>query len=229
VTHGELGLAGLAAMRLADASLEDIALTVAGLARSLQSCDGAGLRLVGTRGLDPSAFTDSRSQDLDELQQRLDDGPCHQCLRTGARHDLDPATPSTTWPSFTPVARSRGLVACAALPLRSPADLIGVLNLYSWRHTSFNGWDHDECAIFARHAGTGLTNAQSLARSAQSIDDLQRELATHDDAYAEACGVLMERHHQTLSAAQAQLAAAATATGGLAEAVRHVLGSLDEL
>jgi hypothetical protein len=201
---------GLSALWLSGATLEQTAESVAQLALALRGCDGAGVQMLGAAGLDPSVGTDARSRDLNDLQDAVDDGPGRECLRTGAPLELHPTTPATAWPRFTSTARAAGLLACSALPLRSNGSRVGVLNLYAWEGMQFVGWDRSECDLFAAHAGVGLTNAQSLARNVQDIARLEHELGSPDDVYAEACGVLMERHHQSLSEARAQLAKAAS-------------------
>jgi GAF domain-containing protein len=135
---------------------------------SLGHCDGVGIQVLAVDGVATRATTDSRSLDLDTLQDRLDDGPCVESLRDGERHDLEPVTSDERWPSFAPSARRAGLVACFALPLVAHGELIGVLNLYAWPAVGFAGWDRRQCAMFAGHASHLLASARVYARKSAS-------------------------------------------------------------
>jgi GAF domain-containing protein len=132
----------------------------------LDFCDGVGMQLVDRNGLSARVFTDTRSSQLDALQDRLDDGPCVEALRTGELYDLEPVTSDERWPSFGPSARQAGLIACLALPLIARGELIGVLNLYAWPVGGFAVWDRQHCRVFARQASIFLASAQVYAREA---------------------------------------------------------------
>ncbi len=152
---------------------------VVDLARaSLDECDGAGIQLLEDDGVSVRATTDSRSFDLDTLQDELDDGPCVESLRDGERHDLEPVTSDERWPSFAPPARRAGLMACSALPLVAHGELIGVLNLYAWPAVGFAGWDRRHCGTFAGRASQLLASARAYARTQVLIGKLEARLAS---------------------------------------------------
>jgi GAF domain-containing protein len=173
-----LGVGRLSEIRVFEKPLGGTAQDVVDLARdSLGHCDGVGIQVLETRGVGVRATTDSRSFDLDALQDELDDGPCVECLRDGERHDLEPVTSDERWPSFAPPARRIGLIACAALPLVAHGELIGVLNLYAWPAVGFAGWDRQQCASFARHASNVLASSRAYARTQALIAELEAQLA----------------------------------------------------
>jgi GAF domain-containing protein len=176
--EGEEGLARLSEILVFEKLLGGTAQDVVILARdSLDQCDGVGMQLLDAGHVRVRATTDSRSFDLDALQDELDDGPCVASLRDGARHDLEPVTSDERWPSFAPMARGLGLIACAALPLVAHGELIGVMNLYAWPAVGFAGWDRRHCGIFARRASSLLASAQAYARTQVVIAALEEELA----------------------------------------------------
>jgi GAF domain-containing protein len=222
------GLTQLAGILVFDEPLEGTAQHVADLARnSLDFCDGVGMQLVDRNGLSARVFTDTRSSQLDALQDRLDDGPCVEALRTGELYDLEPVTSDERWPSFGPSARQAGLIACLALPLIARGERIGVLNLYAWPVGGFAGWDRQHCRDFARQASIFLASAQVYARRQVIIADLREQLALPDDLVHQAHGVLMALGNASLDEAMARLSELADTQGSTLEvAAQSVLDSL---
>jgi GAF domain-containing protein len=222
------GITQLAGIVVFDKPLGGTAQEVVDLARrSLNHCDGAGMQLLERHGLSARVSTDTRSSQFDALQDDLDDGPCVECLRTGAFHDLEPVTSDERWPSFAPSARRVGLVACLALPLIAGGDLIGTLNLYAWPLGGFAGWDREHCKTFAQHASLSLASAQAYARTQVLIADLRARLALPDDIIDQAYGVLMARGNTGLDEARTRLAARAAAERcALDVAAQSVLDSM---
>ena len=173
------GLARLSEILVFEQPLGGTAQDVVDLARdSLAQCDGVGIQVLEDDAIGTRATTDSRSFDLDALQDQLDDGPCVECLRDGERHDLEPVTADERWPSFGPSARNAGLIACAALPLVAHGELIGVLNLYAWPAVGFAGWDRRQCGSFATRASNLLSSARAYARTQVLIGKLEASLAS---------------------------------------------------
>jgi GAF domain-containing protein len=173
------GLSRLSEILVFEKPFAGTAQDVVDLARtSLGECDGAGIQLLDDGGVGVRATTDSRSFDLDTLQNDLDDGPCVESLRDGERHDLEPVTSDERWPSFAPPARRAGLVACCALPLVARGELIGVLNLYAWPAVGFAGWDREHCGMFAGRASQLLASARVYAGAQARIASLEAGLAS---------------------------------------------------
>jgi GAF domain-containing protein len=179
VPEGPEGLARLSEIFVFEKPLGGTVQDVVDLARnSLGQCDGAGIQVLEDGGVGVRATTDSRSFDLDTLQDELDDGPCVESLRDGERHDLEPVTSDERWPSFAPPARRAGLVACCALPLVAHGELIGVLNLYAWPAVGFAGWDREHCGTFANRASHLLASARVYAQRQVLIGKLEARLAS---------------------------------------------------
>ena len=175
----EGGVARLSEILVYEKPIGGTAQDVVNLARNaLGQCDGAGIQMLEDGRVSVRATTDSRSFDLDALQDELDDGPCVECLRDGERHELEPVTSDERWPSFAPSARRVGLIACSAFPLVAHGELIGVLNLYAWPAVGFAGWDRRHCGVFARRASHLLASARAYARTQVLIADLESQLAS---------------------------------------------------
>jgi len=179
VPEGPEGLAPLSETLVYEKPLAGTAQDVVDLAgNSLGQCDGVGIQVLAVDGVGARATTDSRSFDLDALQDELDDGPSVECLRDGERHDLEPVTSDERWPRFAPSARRVGLIACVALPLVAHGELIGVLNLYAWPAVGFAGWDYRHCGTFAHRASHLLASARAYARTQVFIAELEAQLAS---------------------------------------------------
>jgi GAF domain-containing protein len=230
VAQREGGISELSQILVFTKSLDGTAQDVADLARSsLAQCDGVGMQLVDRNGLSTRVFTDTRSSQLDTLQDQLDDGPCVQCLRTGEWHDLEPVTSDERWPSFGPSSRQVGLIACMALPLIAKNELIGTMNLYAWSINGFAGWDRRHCNTFAEHASISLANAQAYARTQELIAELRQRVALPDDIIHRAHGVLMQIEGTALEGARTRLALMADDQGSTLEiAAQSVLDSITD-
>jgi len=172
------GLAQLSEILVFEQPLGGTAQDVVDVARnSLGQCDGVGIQVLDGTGACARRTTDSRSFELDALQDELDDGPCVECLRDGLRHDLEPITSVERWPRFGPSARRVGLIACVALPLVAHGEHIGVLNLYAWPAIGFAGWDRRQCGTFAYRASNVLSSARAYDRTQALIAKLEARLA----------------------------------------------------
>jgi hypothetical protein len=98
----------------------------AGAAAALSLSPGGGMS-------EPLYATDARSDELEELQGTLGQGPSLDAL-TGNElvlaGDLAAAPAQARWPQFAPAALSRGVAAIFSFPVRSGAARVGVLTLY---------------------------------------------------------------------------------------------------
>ena len=94
---------------------------------------GAGLSMTSGAGLELMFATDSHSEELEELQFTLGQGPAVD----GANGvgpvlvaDLSTAEAWRRWPLFAPAAADRGIGAIFAFPVAAGAARFGVLDLY---------------------------------------------------------------------------------------------------
>jgi hypothetical protein len=92
---------------------------------------GPGLRGAGLR--EPVLATDPRSEELEELQFTLGQGPCVDVAGGDGPvlvGDLSSAASRRRWPVFAPAAAERGVRGLFALPIGAGAIRLGVLDLY---------------------------------------------------------------------------------------------------
>lgn len=95
---------------------------------------GAALSISSARGAPEPVFaTDTRSDELEELQATLGQGPCLEALTGNGpvlAENLADARALACWPELAPVALTRGVAAIFAIPVSSGAARVGVLSLY---------------------------------------------------------------------------------------------------
>jgi len=99
----------------------------------LLDVSGAGMALVGGRRQQILVHgTDPLSEELEDLQVALGQGPCIEAVRTGVPllvprlDDYD----APTWPVFAEQALLHGVHALFAFPLRAGTVQLGALDLY---------------------------------------------------------------------------------------------------
>jgi hypothetical protein len=117
----------------------------------------AALSLSSARGLpEPLFATDTRSDELEELQATLGQGPCVEALTGSApvlAEDLADARVLGRWPEFAPTALTRGVAAIFALPVSSGAARIGALSVYRQRAGALSA---DELSMLLLYADAVL-------------------------------------------------------------------------
>lgn len=109
----------------------------------LPGVTGIGVTAVTRAGPQVRYTSDQVSAEIEQLQLRLDDGPCKQASRVGwpvGVGDL-PAEAGRRWPVFTPAAVMAGARAVYSVPLQTGAARIGAVDLYRDAPGTLN---HDE-------------------------------------------------------------------------------------
>ncbi|WP_226363491.1 ANTAR domain-containing protein [Pseudonocardia abyssalis] len=152
------------------------------------------LRVAG--GFHTPAETDPLATRLDEIQYRLDDGPCVDATRKaglGLTFCSDLAT-TTRFGGFGPAAAELGVRSVLAVGLFPDGDgpRMGALNVYSRRVAGLDELDRDLALVLAAHASTAL--AATMAATSAELESAQLRQALHSrDVIGQAKGILMER------------------------------------
>ncbi|GAB3734016.1 GAF and ANTAR domain-containing protein [Amycolatopsis oliviviridis] len=104
-----------------------------GHATALLTVQCAGITIINDRGrVAYATASDERCRELEEIQVELGEGPCLDSTRS--RGSLGPVAfgddslGTARWPRFALHAHRAGIVAIAAVPLRSPETSVGALN-----------------------------------------------------------------------------------------------------
>jgi GAF domain-containing protein len=188
---------------------------------TLSSAQHAGLIIVARGELVPQATTGRPPQLLDELQQKLKDGPCLHAAVQQALIRIDDISGERRWPEFAAEAENLGVASMLCVPLRVHERSLGTLSLYAERVTAFTGHDERITTLFATLAAIALAEAQRT-------DQLQTALGNRD-VIGQAKGILMERHRITAEAAFNQLSQASQGVNMKLTAVARHLVETGEL
>lgn len=178
-------------------ALQAIVATAVG---TLGSAQYAGLIIVARGEMVPQATTGRPPQLLDQLQQKLQDGPCINAAVQQALIRIDDMHRESRWPDFAAEAENLGICSMLCVPLQVHERCLGTLSLYSERAVAFTRDDEQITTLFATLAAIALAEAQRT-------DQLQTALANRD-VIGQAKGILMERQRITADAAFGYLAEA---------------------
>jgi GAF domain-containing protein len=160
----------------------------------LLGVSAAGLLLIDQEGhLAVVASSSEETRLLEIFQLQNDQGPCLECVRTGAAvvsGDLD--ADRVRWPLFAPFALGAGFRSVAALPLRLRDQTIGGLNLFGGRAVPVSPQDQRLAQALADVATIGILQQRSVKASGMLAEHLQRALNSRV-VIEQARGVLAER------------------------------------
>ncbi|MGY4967264.1 GAF and ANTAR domain-containing protein [Streptomyces sp. 900105245] len=162
-------------------------------AELVEGCDAAGILILHGRQVETIAPTDQVVIDSDQLQERLQEGPCFDAARThlGERvfRIADFTDHTQRWPAYVPPARELGLGSMMGFLLYTDEEDLGALNLYSHRPGAFTEASETAGWLLASHAAVAFSAARTHAQMEQAI-------ATRH-TIGEAMGILMGAHHLT--------------------------------
>jgi GAF domain-containing protein len=144
------------------------------------------------------ACTDEVAAKVDEIQYRLDEGPCLHAMRGGEVVSIPDTVEQAQWPEFEAAAAAAGIRSCLAVPLTAPPKNsrdrrpVGALNLYARSAKAFGAIQAERAETFAQTASGALVLARRLARYADLNDQLRASLASRS-AIDQALGIIMAR------------------------------------
>jgi GAF domain-containing protein len=183
----------LASLRFDEESLEAVLRLVVCLATAaLPGTDATDAMVLRSSGLETVGAFDN-CQELDEVQSRLQRGPCLVAMREAETVDATVPATSRRWPEFAQVATEGGFGAVLALPLRTPDRVIGSLSLFSRHRQGFDDDTRVAAALLADRAAVVLANAIAFT-SADLLNRHLGEALASRGLIGRAKGILMERH-----------------------------------
>jgi GAF domain-containing protein len=173
---------------------------------NLLGVTAAGLLLDDQRGnLAVVASSDESTRLLEIFQLQNNEGPCLDCVRSGATVSSDDLhADSERWPRFVPAAINAGFRSVVAVPLRLRDQTIGGLNMFQARHEPISVEDRRLAQARADGATNGIQQRRSTHRTTQLAEQLQHALSSRV-AIEQAKGVLAERSNVGMDEAFAAL------------------------
>jgi GAF domain-containing protein len=205
------------ALHVKNAELEPALRAIVSTAVStLSSAHYAGLIIVSRGELVPQATTGRPPQLLDQLQQKLKDGPCVNAAVQQVLIRIDDMRRESRWPDFAAEAENLGVHSMLCIPLRVHEQCLGTLSLYSEHVAAFTGHDEQITMLFATLAAIALAEAQRTDQLHTALDNR--------DVIGQAKGILMERHRITADVAFGYLSQASQSVNSkLAAVARHLV------
>lgn len=165
---------------VADFDLIEFLHALARHATEISGAAAAGVMLSGQDGRLHHVGASSEDARLLELFQiQNEEGPCLDSFRTGERvvvPDLEEA--GSRWPSFAPLARSHGMAAVYAFPLRLRTRVIGGLNVFQSVRRELASEEVRVLQALADMATIALIQEQAVTRAEVLTEQLQVALTS---------------------------------------------------
>lgn len=146
----------------------------------------AGISEIIGKQVHTRAGTGPLVRTIDNLQYRLEEGPCLSSLREEVTVRTDDLRDESRWPRFVVAAADAGVLAMLSVQLFVEGDNLGALNLYASRPHAFGDDDESTAMLLAAHAAIAM-------KGSQVETGLRIALATRD-VIGQAKGILMERY-----------------------------------
>ncbi len=158
-------------------AISDVLHDLAGRVTAVLGVDSAGVSVQESGRLRFVAALDERSRRLEQVQERLQAGPCVDALRSGQAVTVtDLSECASSWGTYPQQAREAGIVAIAGIPMRLADKGIGVLDLYSARRRMWSPDDLATAHVLADMATCYVLNASELDRQRRINQQLQEAL-----------------------------------------------------
>lgn len=162
------------------------------------ACDEASITVVrGRRHVTSEAASGELPRIVDELQERLGEGPCLTTVYEHLTVRVPDLATDDRWPRFAPGAVAAGARGMMALQLYVEGDDLGALNLVSRTAGAFDDESEHVGLLFAAHAAVAYAAAHEQAVLSRAVETRQ--------VIGQAQGILMERHRVTAEQAFAAL------------------------
>jgi GAF domain-containing protein len=136
------------------------------------------------------ASSDTLASQVDELQYKLDMGPCLTSLRTGGDIRIDDMARDDRWGPYALRALAHGVRSSFSQPLDAQGKVVGALNLYSQQPEFFGAGQRRQAARFAENASIAVGIAAQMAQQTVLTEQLRASLASRA-VIDQAIGIVM--------------------------------------
>jgi GAF domain-containing protein len=196
-----------------ESTLQTLTATAVGIVPGAEECTVT--YVTGRRRVEPRAATSDLPREVDEMQDRIQEGPCLHAVWDEQTVRVEDMRTETRWPRFAAEAVELGVLSSLSVQLFVEGDNLGALNLYARRPHAFSEESEDVGLVLAAHAAVAVA-------AAQNEEHLRRAVSSRD-LIGQAKGILMERYKLTGDQAFQVLARASQQTN------RRLVDVADEL
>jgi transcriptional regulator with GAF, ATPase, and Fis domain len=181
------GLAAAALVLKEPESVEEALARLAVVALSvIPGAEQCGISVADRKSVSTVASTDGMVDRLDQLQYRLDEGPCLDAIRLHTSVVVDDMRTETRWPRFAPSAAEAGCLSQMGIEIFCESGRVGGLNLYSTQPSAFDEQTRQAATLLATH--TSVVMGKMI-----TVDDLHHALRTRQ-LVGQAVGIVMCRY-----------------------------------
>jgi len=175
-------------------TLERALVPVVDLVIEAQLADFAGVTQRHADGIyETTAPTAPLVIHADQLQYKLNEGPCVQTAEGADMVASTDVAVDTRWPRWGPAARRLGICSVLSVELYTDKNAIGALNLYSTAKRTYGDQEVELARLIGAHASVALAHFRGAAHLWKAVDSRHR--------IGIAQGILMQQLH--ISAEQA--------------------------
>jgi GAF domain-containing protein len=170
---------------------------------SVPGCGAASITISIEGRPATAAMTARVALELDLVQYDAEDGPCVEALQMGRTIRVDLVEPGEAYPHFAVSAQQVGVRGVLSVPARWGADIVGVLNLYSW------GAPFDESAVsvgqvLASQIAIAISRSPEFSAARAVVEQAQRDVEDRAEI-ARATGLLAVTEACTIEQAEGLL------------------------
>jgi transcriptional regulator with GAF, ATPase, and Fis domain len=140
-----------------------------------------------------AAGSSNRAIELDQMEQKIGDGPCITALRQTAPVSMEDVGSDPRWPELAQRFVVAGVHSSVAIPLNIGAEAAGALNFFASKPYAFTPAIHDKAAAFAAAAENTLNLSVRISVANNRAEDLEKALESRT-AINIACGVIMAQN-----------------------------------
>lgn len=186
-------LRGLSVLSAGHLPLEEMLTRVARYAvQAIPGADGAGLTLIEQHRADTLVTTADFVAEVDAVQYGLGEGPCITAATEGVTVISGSLGGDPRWPRFGGRIARMGVHSALSLPLITPDEVVGAMNIYAREKHVFDGRAAELGEVYAVPAAVAVLNARVLEDTRRLASRLQSALGERM-VVERAIGIVMSR------------------------------------
>jgi GAF domain-containing protein len=195
---------------------------------TITAATGAGISLMDDEGHRTSkGATSDLVLEADDLQYRLDEGPCLTSFAERRTVRVDDIDHDGRWPRWSESVRPLHLLSSLSVPLEIGGRILGAVKVYSDQAGAFDQRAENLLEGFAHTAALLIGNVASADNARQLSNDLRQALRARDTVQL-AKGIVMQREGVAEDLAFQELVGQARgARVGLREVADRVIGNVE--